>query len=397
MEINKQIKQVTNGTSTNNQSVTNISKPKDGTTTPIKQKSSTTNSTGSTTINQPQETFYGRWVIKKLIVYGPVGTYIIDDVKNILGRELSFSAEKASCFGDQINDLDDVAVNPVYKKTVVSRSDFATGYRNRLTFDSLGIKSDSTTEISAVDSKDKGCVFYIKDDNILILYGGGAYFELDRENTTYDLSKETYVNKNIVINYPQVVNLRDNNKQKTINQIIKRDALKAFDDNDSVEINYVIKLKNANILSIQYFGCRNTKDTPHPTNEFYTTNIDLNKGGKLRLTDLVNINDAFEKKFEEGEFIDWEGDTTSEASQRRLAVLTELNDLSANDLLKCFSESDDVGEANISNTYSYLTNDSIGISVNISHAIGDHAEFEIKYQEVADNLKAENVNILPKT
>lgn len=137
-----------------------------------------------TVINQPEETFYGQWYIKKLIAYGPVGTYSDDDIKKILGKKLSFSTEKASCFGDQIKDLNDVAINPVYKKTVVSKSDFAKGYRNRRTFDDLDIKSDSIIEVTAVDLKNNGCLFYIKDDNTLILYGGGAYFELARENST---------------------------------------------------------------------------------------------------------------------------------------------------------------------------------------------------------------------
>jgi hypothetical protein len=176
---NKQTQQLNTGTTTNNQSDANISKPKDDTTTLTQQDMSTTNPTGSTT-GQLQEIFYGQWVITKVIAYGPVGTYSNDDIKNIVGRKLSFSKEKASCFGDQIKDLDNVAINPIYEKTVVSKSEFAADYRYRLSFDNLGIKSDSITRIYAVDAKHNGCMFYIKDNETLILYGGGVYFKLDR-------------------------------------------------------------------------------------------------------------------------------------------------------------------------------------------------------------------------
>ncbi|MDF2856961.1 MAG: hypothetical protein K0Q87_2812 [Neobacillus sp.] len=150
--------------------------PKDDKTISTQQNGATT-STETTTIHQ--EIFYGQWVIKKVLAYGPVGTYSNDDIKNIEGRKLSFSKERASCFGDQIKYLNDVAINPIYKKTVVSKSDFVTGYR--LKPDALGIKSDSIIQINASDSKGNGCVFFIKDNDTLILAGGGAFFELVRE------------------------------------------------------------------------------------------------------------------------------------------------------------------------------------------------------------------------
>ncbi|QDR81789.1 hypothetical protein SPTER_32020 [Sporomusa termitida] len=129
-----------------------------------------------TTINQ--EIFYGQWVIKKVLAYGPVGTYSQDDIKSIAGRKLSFSQEQASCFGDQLKYVDDIAINPVYKKTVVSASDFVTAYR--LTLAALGITSDAISQIQAADAQGNGCIFFIKDNDTLILAGGGVFFELVR-------------------------------------------------------------------------------------------------------------------------------------------------------------------------------------------------------------------------
>ena len=51
---------------------------------------------------------------------------------------------------------------------------------------------------------------------------------------------------------------------------------------------------------------------------------------------------------------------------------------------------DNIGTEKQSDVFSYFTSDSLGISVSVSHAIGDHAEFEIKYQDLKGNIKTEN-------
>ncbi len=43
-----------------------------------------------------------------------------------------------------------------------------------------------------------------------------------------------------------------------------------------------------------------------------------------------------------------------------------------------------------SGIFSYFTEDALGISININHALGDHLEFELEYQDIANNIKAEN-------
>ena len=61
--------------------------------------------------------------------------------------------------------------------------------------------------------------------------------------------------------------------------------------------------------------------------------------------------------------------------------------------LKYFNNADSldtIGTENQSDTFSYLTKDSLGISVSVSHAEGDHAEFEIRFSDIKDNIKSEN-------
>lgn len=129
--------------------------------------------------SDPKEIFYGQWQIQQAIAFGPAGTYSSDELKTLEGKPLTFSKKRATCFGDQMDSLNHTITNPVYKRTVRSKKDFESGYR--VTFDKLGIKEDSITEVDATGTKGICNVFFItQDNNKLILYGGGVFFELDR-------------------------------------------------------------------------------------------------------------------------------------------------------------------------------------------------------------------------
>jgi bla regulator protein BlaR1 len=146
------------------------------------QNNSTTDKpTQSTTIktNEGKETFYGDWVIKKVAAYGSVGTYSKESAESLIGKSLSFSKDKATSFGEQPADINKVASNPVYKKTTISKADFVINYR--MTLDKLGVNADSVTGVTVSDSKGTVSTFLVKDENTLIIIGGGTYFELVRK------------------------------------------------------------------------------------------------------------------------------------------------------------------------------------------------------------------------
>lgn len=42
---------------------------------------------------------------------------------------------------------------------------------------------------------------------------------------------------------------------------------------------------------------------------------------------------------------------------------------------------------NMGSEFSYMTKDSLGISIGVMHALGDHAEFEIKYKDILKDIK----------
>ena len=123
------------------------------------------------------ESYYGEWIIHQVQAYG-IGTYSREDAESLLGKTLIFTANKASYFGDHPSAIEKVATNPIYTETIISESDFVEKYR--IPFDLLGIKAP-ITEINVSDSNGHVSTFFIKDDNTLIISGGGTYFELIRK------------------------------------------------------------------------------------------------------------------------------------------------------------------------------------------------------------------------
>lgn len=128
-------------------------------------------------IQGASESYYGEWIINKVQAYG-IGTYSVEDAESLLGETLIFTADKASYFGERPVAIEKVATNPIYTETIISERDFEVGYR--IPFESLGIKVP-ITEINVSDSNGYVSSFFIKDDNTLIITGGGTFFELIRK------------------------------------------------------------------------------------------------------------------------------------------------------------------------------------------------------------------------
>lgn len=196
----------------------------------------------------------------------------------------------------------------------------------------------------------------------------------------YSITQNVYKNKNITINYPQITNLGDANKQSSINQLIKNDVLAYVNSNieadSNLELKYNVKLQTPNLLSIQYSGVGSRPSSAHPDNIFYTTNISIKDSKKLRLSGIVNVDINLANAFKKGQYVDSRG--MSKDAQEQITGYVKDN-ISTNDLVKYFNEADsfDIKNVNQSITFSYLTKDAIVISVSVPHALGDHAEFSI--------------------
>lgn len=211
----------------------------------------------------------------------------------------------------------------------------------------------------------------------------------------YEISTSMYVkeeeNNSISIQYPKISGLNDKDLEKKINEIIKTETFKVYNYYDyldrehlNLEIKYNVSLKSESILSIQYSGLGYVENAAHPNKLFYTTNIDMKTGCRLRLRDLVNINEKIINMFINGEFKPlWK-------EQEKFALKYYKTYDKVRKKFIHGDYMDNIGTFNQSDVYSYLTNDSLGISVPVIYAIGGHAEFEINYKDIIEYLKKDS-------
>ncbi|GMQ56007.1 hypothetical protein AN1V17_03990 [Vallitalea sediminicola] len=188
-----------------------------------------------------------------------------------------------------------------------------------------------------------------------------------------NIVEDTYSEEKILINYPQIENKNDKEEIKILNKIIEDEALNILDyydvnDISSLEIDYKISFCNDKIISINYSGLGNAKKSVCPNNIFYTTNIDIENQTILKLSDVIDIDDSFLDKFKSDDF-----------SAVRSEQIGLLDDLSIEEL------KDEISANNF-----YINERTLGISVEVIHVLGDHAEYEIAYTDIDDNVRWNN-------
>lgn len=102
----------------------------------------------------------------------------------------------------------------------------------------------------------------------------------------------------IIINYPQLIG----EKYQELNQMIYEEALYVLkyylpEELLKLQIDADITFFNNDYISIMYEGTGQL-DNVSKVNQFkYTTNIDLNKNEKIRLSEIINIDDEFIEQF----------------------------------------------------------------------------------------------------
>ncbi|PJI10558.1 MULTISPECIES: hypothetical protein [Clostridium] len=186
------------------------------------------------------------------------------------------------------------------------------------------------------------------------------------------LQKKYQVNnngKNITIKYPQISGLSSAALQKCVNNLIKNRALEVlsrFSGNTkyTITVENNISLSTEKILSIKYTGLFSSPDTAYPTNLFYTSNINLTNCKELSLKSIVRLDKNFIDTLKNSGTI---VNSSSESKELLASQKYILNNISIDTL-------------NLKSSYFYLTNDSIGISIEVPHALGDHMEIEMTYK-----------------
>jgi hypothetical protein len=124
--------------------------------------------------------YRGEWTVKKVLAYGPAGTYSSGDAEKLVGLMLRFSSAEATIFSDHPSDSATVIKDPIYKESVITQDHFTQDFR--MSFSQLGIEAQSVAMVGVSGLDDiGGCTLLLKDNNTIILVAGGTYFELTKK------------------------------------------------------------------------------------------------------------------------------------------------------------------------------------------------------------------------
>jgi hypothetical protein len=149
-----------------------------------KERTTSGESVSKESASEKSTVYLGTWSIEEKPEGAPLGDFGNIELNDIIGRELIFSEKIASCFGDNIDTLGQYVDNPEYKEMNIPRSDFeqTTG----VAFDALGIESDNILQIVVTKDPERntGIVFYIVDNDKLLVNGAGTFLFLKRVDTS---------------------------------------------------------------------------------------------------------------------------------------------------------------------------------------------------------------------
>lgn len=216
----------------------------------------------------------------------------------------------------------------------------------------------------------------------------GAIPTISEEETASNEYKITEVKLNlgdkITGVYPQINGLADADIQNTINQLIETetmDFIKYFNQDDvTIELSYDVPWKGSNMLSLRYYMYYYADGAAHPNINYTTLNLDLVNGKRVRLSDIVNIDEDFAKSMRE--FSVYSGPLENSAElEEFLSANLSVQDSAA------FSNAD--YSTDYYSMYTYFTENAIGFNLVVPHAIGDYALYEVNLANIKKYIKSD--------
>lgn len=138
------------------------------------QKTNDKSSATQQNSNKEKE-FFGNWQVKRIVAYSKI--YSEEESQGIIGNKFSYTSNLAK-------SETGTCENPTYNITKLSRGDFEDGFRVNL--DDFDINEDKITQVNITTKNGSdwdytGGLFFIKDQDTLILPVGGVFFEMKRE------------------------------------------------------------------------------------------------------------------------------------------------------------------------------------------------------------------------
>lgn len=216
---------------------------------------------------------------------------------------------------------------------------------------------------------------------------------------TYDISEISYFSDDIVrIYYPQLVHMENKLTQDKINTLISQAAMKYIEDFDTANPentltnDYIISWKGGRLLSIRFLGYKNDTGAAYPSSFSYSVNINLNTGDIVRLEDLFLTDDSLWKLFREKGiskylYFDESRVLNEDPTFNQPDILSTIKDLIfRTDNISALSAAD-TENAGI---HAYYTEDTLGLSFDTVHAVGDYIQLEISYRDLKNYIRQDS-------
>ena len=180
----------------------------------------------------------------------------------------------------------------------------------------------------------------------------------------------------ISINYPQINKLKNAKMEQYINEQIENLALSVLNDFVSlqkmnIETTYSVTFASNNIISIMFIVRSFHETQAYPLTRVKTLNIDVLTGERIKLKDIVRIDTNFVDSFSEI----FKNQRKYEHGQSAELIDDYIKDFIS---LEGFFTCDE--DYNV-DYCSYLTDDSIVISIAVPHSGGSYTFYEAKYSD----------------
>jgi len=237
--------------------------------------------------------------------------------------------------------------------------------------------TDAEDALPDVETDERENINFIETEDIPVYTIESVVYKADSES--------------INIKYPRITGLLDNEDEVRLNELIRSEAVLILErycwdyiDGLGLSIDFEIKLINQEFLSIAYtgWGVASIEGKPgKPVSWFYTTNIELRHVERVRLSNIVFIDERLLDKFRECQFT-LVYPANMQGFDYELGLDNLLNRMSIGEAINRLENADSMADGH--DTYCYLTDDKLGISVHTAPPFGYHAEYEIELDKIGD-------------
>lgn len=188
-------------------------------------------------------------------------------------------------------------------------------------------------------------------------------------------------NQKISISYPQVSGHKNIDIERLVNNSIEISALEILEqfttlDEMEVKVTYSITNSTSDILSLYFVVESFHPAQPYPLIRISAVTFSIESGDVIELTKIIDINDDFVDSFFNNFHLYNKHNSIEEdvVNEYVSSILSQESFLIS-------------GEGLNSEIHSFITDDSLIISIAVPHSIGSYVFYEAKYSEIKDFLK----------